>query len=101
MKKHTSLLTSLLAFILMTALPTALADTLILPDDLTTIEAEAFYGTDADTIILPEGVTFIGDDAFGGSNTLRTVYVPDALMNREEAALTGSARARFVSLSKD
>ena len=101
MKKHTSLLTSLLAFILMTALPTALADTLILPDDLTTIEAEAFYGTDADTIILPEGVTFIGDDAFGGSNTLRTVYVPDALMNREEAALTGSERARFVSLSKD
>jgi len=105
MKKHTSLLTSLLVFILITALPTALptalAETLILPDDLTTIEAEAFYGTDADTIILPEGVTFIGDDAFGGSVSLRTVYVPDALMNREEAALTGSERARFVSLSKD
>ena len=97
MKKFAFVLIILLAL----ALSAAAADTLILPDDLTTIGEDAFYGTDAVTIVLPEGVTAIGDRAFGGSASLRTVYVPDSLMDREQAALAGSANARFVSLSHD
>ena len=66
-------------FILMTVLMlgAAMADTLVLPEDTTVIETEAFYGVDAETIILPEGVTEIGDEAFGGSDKLRMVIVPD------------------------
>lgn len=94
MKKLVVALITLLAL----TLSVAMADTLILPDDLTTIGTEAFYGTDADTIILPTGVTTIGDQAFGGSTSLRTVYVPNNLMDREQAALGDSyPTARFVS----
>ena len=88
-------------FILMTVLMlgAAMADTLVLPEDTTVIETEAFYGVDAETIILPEGVTEIGDKAFGGSETLRRVFVPHELMGRESAALQGSTNAHFVSLT--
>ena len=101
MKKHAVLLASLLALFLVAVLPAAMAETLFLPEDLTSIGDQAFYGTSAETIVLPEGVTAIGDAAFGGSASLREVYVPDALMDREEAALPGSPDARFVSLSRD
>ena len=101
MKKFAAVLFSCMALILFAVLPAATADTLILPDSLTVIGEQAFYGTDAETVILPEGVTEIGDGAFGGSASLRVVYVPEALMGREQAALQGSPAARFVSLSED
>ena len=91
----------LLFILLLSAMTMAVADTLVLPDSTIMIEPEAFYGVDAETIVLPEGVTFIGDNAFGGSETLREVYVPEALMDREKAALTGSENAFFISLSDD
>lgn len=81
---------------------TALAEsTLTLPEDVTVIEEQAFWGTDAETIVVPAGVTSIGDGAFGGSARLHVVYVPDSLMDRETAALQGSPNARFVSLTQD
>ena len=89
----------LLVLVLMLTAGVAVADTMVLPADTKTIGAEAFYGTDAEVIILPEGVTSIGDAAFGGSDSLRAVYVPADLMDRETAALTGSQNAQFFPLT--
>lgn len=96
MKKNAVILILMFMTILAMASGIALADTLVLPAGTTIIEEEAFYGTGADIIVLPDGVTTIGDRAFGGSETLQKVYVPDSLMEREEAALEGSPNARFV-----
>ena len=91
----------LLILLLALAVGTACADTLVLPADTTTIGAEAFHSVNAETIVLPEGVISIADNAFSGnSGVLETVYVPDALMDREQAALGDSyPAARFVSLN--
>ena len=99
MKRIIVLFALLLTLTIAGAAGTAAAETLVLPEDTTVIETEAFFNTGAETIVLPEGVTAIGDRAFGGSETLRKVYVPDSLMNREEAALEGSQDAVFVPLS--
>ena len=45
-------------------------DTLVLPDMLTTIEAEAFEGIKAECVIIPENVTSIGSRAFADSPNL-------------------------------
>ena len=98
MKKFVVALITLLAL----SLSVAVADTLILPDDLTTIGTEAFSGTNAETIILPPGATTIEDNAFDSCNSLQTVYVPEALMDRERAALGNRyPAAHFVSLTHD
>ena len=89
----------LIVLVLMLTAGMAVADTIILPADTTTIETEAFYGTDAVTIVLPEGVTTIGDRAFGGSESLLAVYVPAGLMDRETDALTDSENAHFYPLT--
>ena len=99
MKKIVVLFILIFALAMVCALAQADEDTLILPRDTVTIEAYAFYGTNAKKIYLPAGVTTIGDYAFGGSDSLLEVHVPDELMNREEDALKGSANARFVNLS--
>ena len=95
MKKNVVLL--ILSLVLIAG--AAAADTLLLPEDTVVIGDEAFRGVDADTIILPPGVTVIGDAAFGYSETLRRVYVPESLLDREDAALVGSDNAEFVSLT--
>ena len=87
MRRIAGLLVLIFTLAAAAAFGTAMADTLVLPADTITIGEEAFYGVDAETIVLPEGVMTIGDRAFGGSNTLKTVAVPDSLMDREEAAL--------------
>lgn len=47
----------------------------VLPSDLTTIEAEAFRGTDARFVWLPEGITSIGANAFASSH-VKYAYIP-------------------------
>ena len=96
MKKTAVILILMLTVVLVMLSGTALASTLKLPESTVCIEEEAFYGTDASIIVLPKNVQTIGDRAFGGSDTLLKVYVPDELMNREDAALEGSPNARFV-----
>ena len=48
----------------------------VLPADLTTIEAEAFYGTNPRFVWLPDRVDEIGDYAFAACGSLEFVYVP-------------------------
>ena len=49
---------------------------LILPDDLTTIEDEAFMGTDAAIVHIPASVTEIGSRAFADCPNLRHINLP-------------------------
>ena len=48
----------------------------ILPEDLTTIEAEAFSGSNPRFVWIPEGVTTIGSNAFASCANLKYVYIP-------------------------
>ncbi len=96
MKKNVAIFILILTSILVVTAGAAPADKLVLPTSTVYIGEEAFYGTDVTVIVLPESVKTIGDRAFGGSDTLQKVYVPDALMEREAAALEGSPNARFV-----
>ena len=66
-------------FILCSLTIFAEASTLTLPNNLTAIEEEAFYGdTGLDDVVLPEGILSIGDKAFQGSS-LRKVNLPSSL----------------------
>ena len=49
----------------------------ILPDSLTTIEAEAFEGGAFTYVQLPEGVTSIGSRAFADCPNLAYIYIPE------------------------
>ena len=49
----------------------------ILPDSLTTIEAEAFEGGAFRYVQLPEGVTSIGSRAFADCPNLAYIYIPE------------------------
>ena len=48
----------------------------ILPNGVTTIEAEAFYGTSPRFIWLPENTETIGNSAFATCSNLQYVYIP-------------------------
>ena len=50
----------------------------ILPDSLTTIEAEAFEGGAFRYVQLPEGVSVIRSRAFADCPNLRYIYIPEA-----------------------
>lgn len=57
----------------------ALAFTMRIPNGVTTIEEEAFYGdTSLDEVVLPEGIRTIGERAFGNSS-LRKINLPASL----------------------
>ena len=59
--------------------PFALGETLFLPENLTRIDAEAFYQTvSADEVVLPEGVTSIGSRAFAESR-ISKINLPSSL----------------------
>lgn len=67
----------------------ALAGVLTLPDDLKTIEAEAFYGdTSVTEVILPEGLTTIGSKAFANSN-VKWIYIPASVTSIADDAFSG------------
>ena len=55
------------------------ADRLLLPAQLTTIKAEAFFGAASlDEVVLQEGVTAIGDRAFASSSA-RVIRLPESV----------------------
>ena len=81
----TRLIRFLIIFLCLYALP-AMADTLCLPDDLHTIEKEAFFGDQSlDEVILPESITTIGPLAFANSSVKR-IYLPASLVDIAEDA---------------
>lgn len=49
---------------------------LILPNNLTEIDEEAFFGTNAEYIIIPVGCKNIGDYAFRNCSNLKQIWIP-------------------------
>ena len=55
-----------------------LVTTLIIPDGVTAIPSNAFYGCSGLTsVTIPDSVTSIGDSAFSGCNNLQNIYITD------------------------
>ena len=55
------------------ALPSSIAETLMLPDFLTTVGSEAFAGASADTLVIPERVMRLDSRAFADCPNLKEV----------------------------
>ena len=51
-------------------------DVLYLPENLTTIESEAFAGTDSQVVVIPESILQIAADAFSGAIRLQYIIIP-------------------------
>lgn len=68
------------------------ADTVVVPDNVTTINAAAFRGNNTlVTLILPEGVTTIEKDAFGNCWKLAEVSLPKSLKTIDDRAFAGES----------
>ena len=62
----------------------------IIPEGITGIDANAFYGRDDLTsIIIPDGVTKIGIGTFDGCTSLRHIQLPITLKQMDIAAFQG------------
>ncbi|MDE6272349.1 MAG: leucine-rich repeat protein [Muribaculaceae bacterium] len=53
---------------------------IVLPSDITDIEAGALAGSQIEEIIIPDGVTSIGEYAFYGCHNLKKVTLPQSLL---------------------
>ncbi len=75
--------------------------TLILPSEVSTVEAEAFRYTDATTVFLPATVTYVGPRAFACS-AVRTVVIlnPDILIDDTAFEDCGRLILRVPSLTQ-
>lgn len=64
-----------------------------LPDLLTEIEAEAFYGnSQIEAVILPLNTRHIGEKAFANCSNLKAVWIPDGLESISDTAFSGSTK---------
>lgn len=61
-------------------------DLLIIPEGTTTIEAEAYGGTNYKCIVIPDSVTSIGEAAFNSCSNLRRVIIGNNVTNIGEYA---------------
>lgn len=62
--------------------------TLVLPDHLLTLEAEAFSGVKASTVFVPDGCQAIGPLAFSASG-VHTVHIPASVVTIDATAFDG------------
>ncbi len=72
---------------------------LILPEETTIIEDEAFFGDAAVEIVLPGQCTTIGDGAFANCSQLRMIYIPDSVVSIDGNAFSGSDHVIFLCQS--
>ena len=92
MKKNTGIISVyLLVLMLILSVSTAaLADELIFPSSLTTIEAEAFMGdTSLDSVVIPSGVTAIKARTFADSS-LQSITIPSSVRSVAADAFSGT-----------
>lgn len=68
-------------------------NTLVLPESLTTIDAEAFLNCDAQEIVIPASVTRIGDKAFQGCSHLTKLIFESSQCELGSDILAGSNAA--------
>lgn len=63
--------------------------TFVLPEDLQTIDAEAFQGTHAEEVVIPYGTESIGSGAFSGNASLIIVHIPSSVTEISGTAFSG------------
>lgn len=86
-----------LAFAVMALLQGSLAETVILPDDLTVVEDEAFFGdASLEAVVLPEGLVAIGSKAFAGTG-LTAVNLPFSLEDIADDAFDGPEKVSITA----
>ena len=62
---------------------------IIIPDDVTKIEDEAFMGVDAEQIVIPDGCVKIGSRAFADCRNLKVIVIPETTVSIAFDALEG------------
>lgn len=72
-------------------------DTLILPQDTSVIEENAFLSTSAEAIVVPSGCSTIESRAFALCPNLRYVFIPEFLTDIAANALEGTS-AQFIDV---
>ncbi len=73
-------------------------DTMVLPEDLTYIEAGAFMGVDAGEVIIPNGCKSIGSRAFADCKGLWMVTVPESVDFIADNAFEGCVSVTFTGV---
>ena len=72
-----------------------------IPDGITTIRNEAFYGfTKLSSITIPNSVTSIGESAFTGCNSLTSITIPNSVTSIGRYAFNGCIGLTSIKLGK-
>lgn len=66
---------------------------LVIPEDVTEIETEAFYGNSMVVVTINENCNRIGDRAFANCKSLWRIYIPASVTSIGDDFLLGSTRA--------
>jgi len=70
---------------------------LTIPDGITKIEDETFYGCeDLTTLIIPNSVSFIGDNVLGNCDFVEKIYVPFGAKSKFEELLSDEFENKIV-----
>ena len=76
----------------------AQAKRLVLPEDLKTIDDEAFANdTSFDEVFVPDGCTSIGSYAFGGCTFMDSIYIPESVTYIADNAFEGTNSLRIYA----
>lgn len=72
---------------------------IIIPNGVTSIADEAFYGcTGLTSITIPDSVTNIGSGAFNGCTSLTSITIPDSVINIGSSAFNGCTGLTSVTI---
>lgn len=66
-------------------------ESVIIPNSVTSIGSNAFYGCDLKSVIIPNNVTSIGSGAFAGCHNLTSITIPDGVSNIGSGAFFDTA----------
>ena len=87
-----------------TSLPpvyTNMQGTFNIPENIKTIEPNAFEDSQLSTIIIPDSVTFIGRMAFTGCSNLTDIYIPLSVKKIQEFAFSSCPKLTIHYAGED